>query len=434
MAHETLTPLVDDIQIPRNAVRASDATTTSDRTVYPIAVNDIVPFARRIMDVSQKPTPLSVLKALGRAIPSRRQFTDWYTNQGISDPSLEASNRSHDYFNGVLDELLEVLTLHSVEASNERIGDVGAMLEAETASQKSLGDLEIESLSQEVPTELLTPDGRTSLPDSGLITEPQPQAVPSQDAYEVEDPAEYVQFAVFNTTKDLHLLRQYIHILLDRYVVKDISLLSLSAIINTAIGAVRRTEKDLMESLPEYSSWEMVMETLVSPPQFEAVITGSSEYIDTTPQKEFLDSLYCLPFEELRRFRSFIDLDEFPKHLVGQVPILRLEASKIDKIDRWEPDRIVLNEFFREVLSLQSADNKLPTEDELTRGILEVFDAGPIHLWVVFGLQLFLDTQRMLGNSRTSVLTSGADYCVRRTRHEGITRTRSIWQYLQEHR
>ena len=398
MDHEILTPLVDNIEIPRNGVRASDATTRSDRTVYPITVNDIVPFARRIMDVSQKPTPISVLKALGRAIPSRRQFTDWYTHQSISDPSLEASNRSHDYFNGVLDELQEVLTFHSVEASNEWIGDVGGPQEAETAWQTSLGDLKIESLSPEIPTELLTPDDNASVSDSGLITEPQPQAVPSQDAYDVEDPAEYVQFAVFNTTKDLHLLRQYIHILLDRYVINDISLLSLSASINTAIGAVRRTEKDLMESLPEYSSWEMVMETLVSPPQFEAVFTGSSVYIDTNPQKDFLDSLYCLPFEELRRFRSSIDLDEFPRHVEGQVPISRLEASQIDKIDRWEPDKIVLDEFFREIISLQPID-KLPTEDELTRGIVEVFDGGPIHLWVVFGLQLFLDTQRMLGNS-----------------------------------
>lgn len=369
----------------------------------------------------------------GRAIPSRRQFTDWYTHQSISDPSLEASNRSHDHFNGVLDKLQEVLTLHSVEASNEWIGEVGGTLDADTAWQTSLGDLGIEPLSQEVPTELLTPDDSASVSETGLITERQPPAVPSQDTYEVEDPAEYVQFAVFNTTKDLQLLRQYIHILLDRYMVKDISLLSLSAIINTAIGVVRRTEKDLMESFSEYFSWEMVMETLVSPPQFEAVFTGSSEYIDTSPQKEFLDSLYCLPFEELRRFRSSIDLDEFPKDFEGQVPISRLEASQIDNIDSWEPDKIVLGEFFREVLSLQAV-HKLPTEDELTRGILEVFEGGPVHLWVVFGLQLFLDMQRILGKSRTSVWTSGADYCVRRTRHKAITRTRSIWQFLQNHR
>lgn len=337
-----------------------------------------------------------MLQTLGRAITSRRQFTDWYKHQSISDPSLEAGNQSHEHFNSVLGELLQVLTSHSFQVSNERIGDVGDKRKSESGWQTSLGDLELESRSQEVPTELPRSDDWTSGSDSGPTTESQPQAVPSQDAYEVEDPAEYVQFAIFNTTKDLHLLREHIHILLNRYVVNDISLLSLSAIINTAIGAVRRTEKDLMESLPEYSTWETVMETLVSPAQFKAVFTGSSDYIDTSSQKEFLDSVYCLPFEELRRFRHSVELDEVPDHLEGQVPVSRVEASQIDKVDRWDPEKIILSEFFREVLSLQP-DAKLPTEDELTRGVAEVFDRGPIHLWVVFGLQLFLDTQRILG-------------------------------------
>ena len=350
------------------------------------------------MDASQKPTPVSVLEKLGRAITSRRQFTEWHKNQSISDPSLEASNRSHEHFNGVLGELLEVLTVHPVETSKKNLKGT---MESETAWQIPLGDLKLESLSQEVPTELRNPDDRTNASDSELITKSQLQEVPTRDVYEVEDPAEYVQIATFNMTKDLHDLRQHIHGLLERYVVNDISLLSVSAIINTAIGTVRRNEKDLMESLPEYPSWEKVMETLVTPAQFEAVFTGSSDYIEASSQKKFLDSVYCLPFEELRQFRDLIVEDKFPLHLEGRVPISRLEASEIHKVDNWEPEKIMLNEFFREVLSLRST-GELPTEDELTRGIVEVFNRGPIHLWVVFALQLFLDTQRVLGESRTS--------------------------------
>lgn len=400
LAYETLTSVAVNVEIPRRAATAPNPTTTSDGTAYPVAVNDIVPLARRVMDASQKPTPAMVLRILGRAISSRRMFTNWFKSQSIHDPSLEAKNQSHEYFNSVLDELLEVLNLLSVEASNQQVGDAKSTLESETVSQSPLGDLELESLSQEVSPELPNPDDETSASDNGHITGSQSQEIPSPTVYEVEDPVEVLQFAIFNMTKDLHILRQHIDGLLERYVVDNISLLSLSAVVNTAIGAVRRTEKDLLKSLSEYASWENVMEAVVSPAQFEAVSTGSSDDLVTSSQRDFLDSVYCMPFEELRRFRDSTVRNKFPLYLKGLVPISRLEASQIDEVSGWGPGKIILYEFFREVLSLLSKE--LPTKDELTRGIVEVLGNGPIHLWVVFGLQLFLDTQRILGESQTS--------------------------------
>ena len=394
LAHETLTPVAVNIEIPWIANPA----TTSDSTAYLLAVNKIVPLARRVMAASQKPTPAIVLRILGRTISSRKMFTDWYKSQSIHDPSLEASNRGHDYFNSVLDELLEVLNLYSVEASSQQVGDAKSTLESETVWQSPLGDLELESLSQEALSELPNPDDETSASDNGHITGSQSQEVPSPTFYEVADPVEDLQFTIFNMTKDLHVLRQHIHGLLERYVVRNISLLSLSAVVITAIGAVRRIEKDLLKSLSEYSSWEKVMEAVVSPAQFEAVSTGLFDELVTSSQRDFLDSVYCMPFGELRHFRDSIVRDQLPRYLNGRVSISRLEASQIDKVDGWAPGKIILNEFFREVLSLRSG--KLPAEDELTRGIVEVFRKGPIHLWVVFGLQLFLDTQQILGESQ----------------------------------
>ena len=351
------------------------------------------------MAASQYPTPDNVLRTLERAIESRRSFTSWYESQSLKDPSLIASNETHKHFNSILDELLEVMTLHSVEASLEQRVDVKSTFESESAWQTSLDDLELEPFSQGASSEVPSSDGRMTAPDEGLTSEPQSNETLPPDIYGVENPAEDLQFAVFNVIKDLHLLRQHVHGLLDRYNVDGISLLTLSAIINTAIGTVRRTEKDLLESWPEYSSWEKVMETVVPSEQIEAVFGNSSNYDDKTPQKDFLDSIYCLPFQELRRFRDSLAEGWFPRHWGGElVSTSRVKASQTE-IDDWIPGTIILYEFFREVVLLRFTAT-LPTEDELTRGLIEVFNQGPIHLWVVFGLQIFLDTQRILGNSQ----------------------------------
>lgn len=389
--------MVGSVEIPKRAATVPNTSTTN---AYLLAVNDIVPLARRIMDNSQKPTPAKVLRILGRAITSRRQFRDWYRLQSIRYPSLEASNASHEHFNGILDELLEVLNLHSVQAPKEQVGDAENTWESKTVWQIPLGDLQLEPLSQEGPLQFPIPDDETTASDKGLITAPQSQKVSPPIVYEVEDPVEDSRFAIFNMTKDLHVLRQHIHGLLERYVKDDISLLSLSALINTAIGTVRRTERDLLESLSDSPSWEKVMKTVILPSQIEAVYTGLSDHLETSSPNDFLNSVYCLPFEELRQFRDSIVKNKLPGYWEGLVPTSRLEASQLDKIDGWQTERIILNEFFREVLSLGSA-GKLPTEDELTRGLVIVFNQEPIHLWVVFGLQLFLDTQRILGNSQT---------------------------------
>ena len=388
--------VVGSVKIPK---RAATVPKTSATNAYLVAVNDIVPLARRVMDASQKPTPAKVLRILRRAITSRRQFRDWYRLQSIRDPSLEASNTSHEHFNGVLDELLEILNYHSVEAPKEQVGDAEDTWKPTTVWQSPPADLELEPLGQEGPPDILNADDETTTSDKGLITAPRSQKVPPPVVYAVEDPIKDMRFAIFNMTKDLHILRQHIHGLLERYIKDDISLLSLSALINTAIGTVRRTEKDLLESLSESSSWENVMKTVIFPSQFEAVYNGLSDNLETSSLRDFLNSVYCLPFEELRQFRDSIVKSKFPRSREGLVPIWRLEASQIDKIDGWETEKIILNEFFREVLSLGST-GKLPTEDELTRGLVKVFSKKePIHLWVVFGLQLFLDTQRILGNS-----------------------------------
>ena len=76
---------------------------------------DIVAFSRSIVE-ALKTSTLSQ-----STTTSRRRCAAWYQEQSITDQSLKTPDENHEHFNSVLDGLLEVLVLRSVESSHERL-------------------------------------------------------------------------------------------------------------------------------------------------------------------------------------------------------------------------------------------------------------------------------------------------------------------------
>lgn len=386
-----------------------------------IDVNDIVPFAKLVIEASAQTPPAKVLEDLRQTITSRRRFTDWYHGQSVTDAALEQSNASHRHFNSVLEELLDVLTPPPVEGeetvSNKRARKSQSALDITPASENPFDLLELESLAFTVQENDLDSASQTvRLPRS--IS----HKVPTETSYEFQDSREDLQFAVFKMIADLHLVRRHIHERLERYRTRNQSLVSVSAVINCAIGMVRRIEREFMEAMPQFNSWEEVMDAIVSPTQSEAIFRGSSVFSETA----YLRSVYCLPFQELRRFRESLAREGSIEHLPGHVMVLRVEGSQIDSQDSGSNDKIILHEFFKDILSL-GYDCSLPSMDELTRGVTEVFHIKPVHLWIVFGLQIFLDTQLILGIAPRSFLhwSDRAYYYYRGRSHETISGVQS---------
>ena len=382
-----LTPLVGNVRPPRRAATASNTTTTSATgSTFIIDVNDIVPFARLVVDASQKPVKVDVLDSLRQAIMSRRRFTRWYQSQSNNSPSLEQSNEGHRHFNRVLEELLNVLAPSHSEGEatvpDEPVGDFEGHFESATAKENPFDILELESLDlADLPVPLPEPNSSNSL---------------TETMYQSQGSTDDIRFLVFTMLEDFHRVRKHIHECLERYRTRKLSLVCLSAIINCAIGIVRSIERDFMDSMPQFASWEKVMDTMVSSSQFEGIFEDSPSY----PETAYLRSLYCLPFEELRRFRDSLVKGEIGRSLKGHVILWRVEGSQLDNEDTWRADKIILHELLVEYLSLRPKQHSLPSEDELTSGIMRVFEDNPVHLWVVFGLQIFLDTQHILGTTQ----------------------------------
>ena len=222
------------------------------------------------------------------------------------------------------------------------------------------------------------------------------KAKPPAD-YQVEESTDDIRFALFNLFKDLHQIRQHVYGIGGR---GNVGLVLIGAVINSAIGIVRSIETKFLRSLPwpRFTSWEDVMNIIASPPHFLAISNGLSE----GPELEFLYSIYSLPFQQLQQFRDSLKAETFPRYVVDQVDFVDPKPSYLGSGHR---QMTILNEYFQEVALLGGRET-LASKDELTRGIIDICEsarssleneADTVHLWIVFGLQLFLDTQERLG-------------------------------------
>ena len=403
-ACERLTSISDRVVIPKRANTAAD---TRGENAYLVAINDIVPFARLVMAASKEPTPTIVLDILSRIIRSHRRCNVWYQGQPIDDASLESTNRSHQQFNDVLDELFDVLVQKyiqgSAEDSREQLDAFRVKLDPILAGKSAsdildleVGDFAYHELVQDNFERMI---GSKSKP---VPNEPQKQKMPKPPVdYQVGETIDDIRFALFNLFKDLNQIRTHVDDSLNKYMNGGVGHMHFGAVINSVIGIVRNIETKFLRSLPQpqFSSWEDVMSFIATPSHLQAI----SECLSDGPEPDFLSSIYGLPFQQLQQFREFLKAETFTSYRVDQAHFLGPKPSYRDSEKR---QMTILNEYLHEVALLDGGET-LASEDELTRGILNICEgarssfenkAETIHLWIVFGLQLFLDTEEQLGN------------------------------------
>ncbi|KAM0804777.1 hypothetical protein BDR22DRAFT_548977 [Usnea florida] len=390
-------------------IRVNVAADTRDENPYVVTTNDIVPFASRVITATQRRTPTVILSTLGRTIRSRKRCNVWYQGQPINDASLASSNRSHQQFDSVLDKLFNVLDQNHIheraDDSREQLEAIMTTINSNLAGTSASATVELENwniawheLDQDAFERYRSP---RSVPapenESQMRKKPEPPA-----DYQVEEPTYDTRFALFNLFKDLDRIRQHVHRLLEKYVSGNVGLVLIGAVINSAIGIVRSMETKFLRSLPQprFTSWEDVMSIIASPPHFQAMSKGLSE----GPELDFLCSIYGLPFQQLQQFRDSMKAKTFPTvdHVDFVDPKPSCPGSGLRQMT-------ILNEYLQEVALLGGGET-LASKDELTRGIIDI----------LFGLQLFLDTQERLGS--TLGLTS-----------QGVTATADVYSFVEPH-
>ena len=358
------------------------------------SVEELVRLARRIVQATDPsiPVPAHVSRSLTETIDLRKRCNAWYEEQGMTDLALRESNRTHRHFFSKLEEILNILTQGHV--------DEPQILEAQHEDKEDIPDqgpfdaTDIGPLDKTNEPDSVNPE-RQDAPQQPSEAMLQSTAAQPAISYEMEDSDGGLQFKVFCLQTDLHAIRQFLSERLGRFKDGEISLVRMSVIINAAIGFARRLEKDFLETFPSLTSWEQVVEATF--PDVAHLEKAPFEELEPSQVERLGKSLF-LPFHQLRRFRhSLHERNELPSYPRGAVPFV--DGGDGPSVqDSWRYDSVILNELFREIVSLRYDEN-LPVHDELVTGLKETLDSRNVHLWVVFALQLFLDTQHILGES-----------------------------------
>jgi hypothetical protein len=109
-------------------------------------------------------------------------------------------------------------------------------------------------------------------------------------------------------------------------------------------------------------------------------------------------SIYWPTYQLLQAFAQLVDnrhLPQYKPNIYGHYVPTSDRSAKSSR-EKFQEDQQILMEALPEFCYLCLRTTKMPAEDELTRGLREMFRTREIPFWLVFATQVFLDIHHEL--------------------------------------
>jgi hypothetical protein len=324
--------------------------------------------------------PTSIYTLLCDVISLRREVSRILGEPVIRD---DGQVDGHIYFINVLEQVKDIL-----RPLAEKIGFKNA-LKPETSDQK-LGNI-FEALTLEEPSQLE--------PDSSVpVTEQQPNRNALLDhSYDIEPSLNEVLFASLLFFRDFNEIRERVRTVWVDYSQGRASLIMASLLTNTAFEIIRRNLEDqlsgaaLQQDAPKENDW------------IAWVYSSSCNGIDLHYREHPVDPInfstyqqadyFCLlTFDIIKTFMKDLRPDrlQFARNYDAYLQFVKSPR------ERYFSDKLFLTSFLSNLHN--AAALKLdagPAIDDITRAFLEakVSETKHVPLWLVFALQIVLDTR-----------------------------------------
>lgn len=379
-------------------------------TQHTVAIKEMVPLARSITNSNNAvAVPANILSLCRRAIAARERCANWYREKAVEQINIEKSIRDHSYFvsvlKGVLDILESYIALHQPGSKHGK-GRLGPAIKHTT--NQTAEDQRTKRSNNNAFESLAVDEGdseEVSLEDEDIIkTESPLNTTPGQHPsrpivhFQPESSVGDVQFAIFCVLEDLGCIRRFLTKTWSDYYSGSISLINASLTTNTAIEFVRRIDEDFRAWFPECTDYQSTMKLALP---VVCQLHGLDPFNIDHVHWEIEEFIYYGPFFTLREFRdTFEDAGDGRGLILEPLRDMfydpRFDRQKLSEQERRANDRILLREIFPEFLIL-IVNETLPTEDIITHGFRSMIVDKRIYLWVVFGIQIFLDIHHTLG-------------------------------------
>ena len=379
----------------------------TSQPTYRIKLSQFTELARKVAEGSGTIVPASVINLASQVVDLRRGFSRFYEKQATD--STRTANSKHAHFVSTLEEVINILKAPSSSASNCSINaststNAGNTTKASTDNISSGTDMlsnQFDHLELEEPIEIddTLPAPSAAMPTTGATASKTNDKfsyrVQYQSDNDEDDEEKY--FALYCLFADLHGLRTFIGKTWEDYSDRRIDLTTASILTNTAFDLVRRTETNFFTALPEFESAQKLIQFFML---FISILRGVNPRHKERPDDWF--NYEVADVAQWLYLPTFILLDSFCDVIQPrQMPLMKpgFFGTYDPKADRkamslrqmLAEDKIILLEALPEFCLLGDSKVQFPGEDELTKGLREMYKTKKISLFLCFATQIYLD-------------------------------------------
>ncbi|KAL1977948.1 hypothetical protein VTN31DRAFT_807 [Thermomyces dupontii] len=353
---------------------------------YTIAIKDFVSLAEYIAGQAKVAVrvPTSFISALNRAIAVRRSYGAEITSRLPKIPQVEESNQRHNYFIRILEHVRDVLRpwmpSEQRDEGPDQLANRFEKLEVEEPSEAFVQTANVPPAKK---------DENAEQPDANYVAE---RLQDIEEAY----------FAFMLMIQDFNKLRSVINQTWAGYKMGAFSLVAASLTMNTALDLARGIEEEIKEVLDKHGGSEKLLVAYFLALCMER---GENEAYREKPG----DGMKFRMYEDTKNFywptymllRSFADLvveGQVPQYKPGYYGTYdpKSDRSAKDARGKFLEDQQILMEILTDFAYLCKAGPDMPAEEELTRGLREMFKTKQIPYWLLFAVQVFLDIHHEL--------------------------------------
>ena len=416
----------------------------TSQSTYRIKLSQFTELARKVAEGSDIVVPESVIKLASQVVDLRRDFSRFYEKQATD--STRTANLKHAHFVSTLEEVINILKPPSSGAINYagkastsiNKGDTTKASSDPTSNgtEKLLNQFDHLELEEPVDIDDSLPASSTAMPTTGATPSNTDEKVSHRVEYQSDNDEddEEKYFAMYCLFTDLHGLRTFIGSTWDDYSDGRIDLMTASILTNTAFDLVRRMETKFFAALPEFESAQKLIQFFML---FISILRGVNPRHKQRPDDWF--NYEVADVAQWLYLPTFILLDGFCDVIQPrQMPLMKpgFFGTYDPKADRkamtlrqmLAEDKIILLEALPEFCLLGDSKVQFPGEDELTKGLREMYKTKKISLFLCFATQIYLDITHIhrdrIGSSFHDLQATGRQ--AKKTLNNALTQPHSV--------
>lgn len=393
----------DPANSTNNSTKANGKAKSKSTPTLPLKYKATVSELRTLGEVVAKSSlriPDTILAVARRAVTLRKHATLWFLGKGNS-----ASNKRHNHFVRVLEEICESLEWRTKEPS-PNAGSNPSSATATPANSKTDAHMQaadeawvnhFAALTVEDPEDILeSSDSSKQLVKVEVVQD---------DDVDHKDPEQIHQshafFRAFCLFRDLNNMRDFILQTWEEYRDNKLDLMTASVVTDTALQLAQAAIEELVRDpsmFPEFQGDEMALQSML----YDLTCMARGQYGDASVELDLPFNIHAadtanwffvIPQILLVSFVPVMENVDQPDFIKGYFGVIdkKADRSRMSVGERLQEDKILLLEILPEFCLMKTHGLKWPVRDEITCGFIEFAKAKRPKLWHCFAAQILLD-------------------------------------------